>query len=331
MRALAYHRFGDPEVLSFIERDPPAPRSLDVVVRVRATALNPKDVLERKGRFPKPLLGPLPRVPGYDLAGDIAAMGPGARRLLGRGDGPLRIGDAVFGMVGWMRGGACAQYAVLRATELAAKPRGLSYEQAAALPLCGLTALQALRDDGGIREPRASTVVIHGASGGVGTLAIQVAKALGAHVISVSSERNMALCVSLGADEARAYDAPPPGGLFSGLADINVFFDCFGNQPPDAVRGLLGPRGRHVSVLPRPRTFARDLLTRLPVGRHPGQQERLVIVRSRREDLEQLAAWVHEGALRPVIDQVRPWDEAAQAHAALETRRSRGKIVLTVA
>lgn len=313
MRALVYDRYGGPEVLGVREVGAPSARRGEVLVKVRAAALNPKDVLLRKGKLGLLNREPFPRVVGYDWAGEAIEAGPGVEGV--------RAGDRLFGMIGPWGGGACAEICVARVNELARAPDGLSPEEAASLPLASLTALQALRDLGHVRE--GDEVCVNGASGGVGTLALQIAKALGARVTSVSSERNLELCRTLGADVTLDYGVDRP---FARPGAYRVLFDVFGKLDFGAVRSALGPGGVFISTVP---SWGIGVATlRTLVG---SKRARLVVVRSRRADLELVRAWVESGKLRPVVDRVLKLDEGAEAQRYLETRRARGKVVLRVA
>lgn len=314
MKAIVYDRYGGPEVLEAREVPPPRPGRGEVLVRVRAAALNPKDVLVRRGKF-RWLTGtrfPLPF--GHDWAGEVAETG--------HGDVPFAVGDRVYGC--WnearVRRGSLAEFAVSAVDACAAMPASLSFEEAASLPLAGQTALQALRDLAVLRA--GDRVLIHGASGGVGTLAIQIAKALGAHVWTTSSAKNLALCTSLGADVALDYATDTP---FAPGAEHDVIFDVFGNQSFHKVRAALSLRGTYVTTVPSPRIafdVTRTLLT--------PQRARLVVIAPRQRDLTTLAHWVDEGCLRPVVDKVFAWSKVREAASYLETRHARGKVVVRV-
>lgn len=312
MRAIRFHRYGSPDVLRWEEAPDPVPGPGEVRVRVRAAALNPKDVLVRKGKMRLFTGGRFPQQSGYDLAGAVEALGPGVRSV--------RVGDPVFAMIQSWRAGACAERALVPEDELARAPASLSSVEAAAVPLAALTALQALRDL--LRLRPGQEVVLNGASGGVGGFAVQIAKILGARAVGVCSRRNAARVAELGADEVLPYDEVPLASLDR---RFDALFDIFGSAPYPRVKHLLGPRGRYVTTIPRPDTVARDLLTRL--SRRPA---RLVVVKSNRPDLSQLARWIDAGKLRPVVDRVYPIEEAAAAHAYLETKRARGKVVLEI-
>lgn len=309
MQAIVHERYGPPAVLRLASGPEPERRSGWSRVRVHAAALNPKDVLLRKGKMRWLPAGSLPRVPGYDVAGELLDPAPG-----------LAVGDPVFGMIQSNGGGAYAEVAALRHDWLAPKPEGLSMAEAASLPLAGQTALQALRDELGVRSGQ--HVLLNGASGGVGTLAVQVAKALGARVSAVCSGRNAALVTDLGADRVLDYTESDP----SDERGLDHVFDIYGNLPWEKAEGMLRSGGRYCTTVPRPGSIARGALRRLGLHRAA-----LVVVKSRRADLEQLRAWVEGKALRPVVDRTLPWTDVVEAHEYLETRRARGKVVLDIA
>jgi len=276
-------------------------------VRVHAAALNPKDVLLRKGRM-KMLRVPLPTVPGYDIAGEL---------IDGANGWPA--GTPVFGMIQSNRGGACAEVASLHFHELAQKPESLSMAQAASLPLAALTALQGLRDELGVRAGQ--TVLLNGASGGVGTLAVQIAKAMGAQVVAVCSGRNAELVAELGADRVIDYTTQ----TVTDERGLDHIFDIYGSLPWAKAKPMLARGGRFCTTIPRPGSIARGLLRKVNLHRAA-----LVVVQSRRSDLEQLAAWVQSGELRPQVDLEVPLERSHEGHEHLETRRARGKVVVTL-
>lgn len=314
MKVIEYDRYGGPEVIALREAPAPQPARGEVLVRVCAAALNPKDALVRAGKFRR-LAGPeFPKRMGYDLAGEVAALGPGVVGFV--------VGQPVYGMIQSWKAGAFADYATVPAFELAPLPAGLGFAEAAAIPLAAQTALQALRDLAGVGP--GSSVVIHGASGGVGTLAVQIAKALGARVTALCGAGSAALVRGLGADEVVDYRETLPSSL---PGRYQAFFDVFGNQHFGAVRHLLSVRGCYVSTVPSARNIRDHLLTRLS----PLRKARLVVVRSRRRDLETLSAWVAEGRLKPVIAARLPLAETARAHAMIQTKSTHGKIVLDIA
>ena len=314
MRALVYDAYGGLDRLAFRDLPVPALGRDEVLVRVRAAALNPKDSFVRKGRFRMISGRTFPKYVGADFAGEVAAVGPDARGLA--------LGDRVFGMLEeWTyRRGTLAEYVAPRAREVALMPHALSFDDAAALPLVSLTALQALRDVARLREGDA--VCIHGASGGVGTAAIQLAVALGASVTTTSSAANRALCRSLGATEALDYATDAP---FAVAQRFRVVLDAFGNLSFDRVKRALRPDGIYVTTVPSLRIIRDSLRT---LARRP--RARLVVVRARRADLDALTRFVDVTQLRPIIDRVVSFDEAIEGLRHLETKRARGKIVVKV-
>lgn len=313
MRAVEYDRFGGPDVLALRDVPAPVPRAGEVLVRVRAAALNPKDLFTTRGKFRLLSGRRFPRRVGWDWSGEVVELGPGVHGV--------RLGEPRFGFIQAWSAGACAELAAVRVDESAPKPASLSFEEAAALPLVSLTALQALRDVARARPGQ--RVLVHGASGGVGVHAIQIAKALGLHVTTTSSARNLELCRSLGADETLDYAAADP--LTGARARFDVVFDVFGNRRFDEAAPALSPAGTYVTTVPSARIGVD--VARTLVG---GRRARLVVVRSRTRDHEEISALVARGALRPVIERAFALDEIAAAFEVLATKRARGKIVVRV-
>ena len=315
MRAVVYDRYGAVEVLRLSVVADPQPSATDVVVRVYSAALNPKDALFRRGKFARLSGRRFPKQVGVDFAGVVAAAGPRAA---------LAVGTRVFGALQEWRylRGTLGERVVVHAAEVAALPDAVDFDAGAAVALAGLTSLQALRDLGRVR--RGDVVAIHGASGGVGTLAIQIARELGARVITTSSARNLALCRSLGADEALDYASAPLQRI---CGAVTCLFDVFGNLRWADVEPALSPRGVLVTTVPSPSAVLRELCAIAPgvTGRR-----RLVGVRPNRVDLDTLGAWVTAGRLRPVLDSVHALADFAEAHRVLESKRARGKIIVRV-
>lgn len=312
MRAVRYTKYGAADVAKVVDVAEPAHDGRGYLVRVRAAALNPKDVLVRKGKFPVMAGFSFPKGMGYDWAGEIV-----------EGDAEHPAGTRVFGMIQSWAAGAFSELVNVRKDECARSPASLTDEECAALPLASLTALQALRDRGGV--DRGSQVLLHGASGGVGVFAIQIAKALGATVTTTSSEKNRALCASLGADRTLDY-AAIDFQRGDPLGPFDTFFDVFGNQSFARARRHLAPEGIYVTTVPSPRIVLDTLRTPLTTRR----RARLVVVRSRRADLETLASFVESGKLAPVIDARFALADIREASLRIESKRARGKVVLTL-
>jgi NADPH:quinone reductase-like Zn-dependent oxidoreductase len=208
---------------------------------------------------------------------------------------------------------------VAPARVVARRPRSIPLDDCAAIPLAGLTALQALRALGRVRE--GSAVLVNGASDGVGTLAVQIAKTLGARVTAVCSGGNADLVTSLGADRVVDYTRTDLPALSERW---DVFFDAFGNRPFGGVKHLLTAHGVYVTTVPRFATFRQAILSYL----RPGRKVRMVRVHADAADLALLARLVDDGRVRPVVDRRWPMAESAEAHRYLETRRARGKVLL---
>jgi NADPH:quinone reductase-like Zn-dependent oxidoreductase len=308
MKQVQILRYGGVDGLELVDAPDPEPGRGEIVVGVRAVGVNPKDVMVRKGRF-KILTGKPPITLGHDVAGEVLAAGPGAE---------LRVGERVYGMINHFSGRAYAERAVVKDADFARMPASLSFEEAAAIPLAAQTALQALRDLARVRAGH--RVVIHGASGGVGTYAVQIAADLGAEVTATSSAKNRELCLSLGAHHHVDYREREPSSL---EGPFDCFFDVFGNQRFAKVAPTLGPKGIYINTIPNQRVFGEVAKTLFSAKR-----ARLVVVRSKRGDLDVLSEMVERGALRPILAETLPFQEFREAHRLIETRRTVGKIVL---
>jgi NADPH:quinone reductase-like Zn-dependent oxidoreductase len=320
MQAVLQHRYGGPEVLGHAEAPVPTPGDDEVLIHVRAVGLNAADRHLMRG---KPALVRLvtglrrPRQPilGSDVSGVVAAVG---QRVTG-----VRTGERIIAEVD--RGGL-AEYVAVQERFVAPAPPTLDDEAAAALPMASLTALQAVRD--AARVVAGERVLIHGASGGVGTYAVQMAKAFGAHVTAVCRTRNVEQTAALGADEvvdATREDPTARGDRF------DVVLDVAADRPFGAMRRLLTPTARYVLIgAPRYGWLGLEPLLVLRV-RGLFTRQRLVVLTTRRDraNLEAVTALVASGAVRPVIERVYPWAEAVSAVAHLDGGHARGKIVVT--
>ncbi len=311
MRALVYDRYGDASVLRIGDVAEPALAKGDVLVRVNRAALNPKDAIFRRGKF-RPMSGnTFPKRCGCDVAG-----------IVEKTRSPhFAVGDRVFGCLQeWtFSRGTLADLVACHENEIARLPDAVSFEDGAAIALAGLTALQALRDVAKLKP--GERVLINGASGGVGTPAIQIAREIGAEVNTLSSLQNKAFCESLGAQHVWSYSDE----AWKSVAPFDVIFDVFGNLRFEKIASLLAPRGRFVSTVPSLKRFVRDWLTRMS-----GKQERLVVIRPRRHELTELAAKIVSKRLRAVIDSRFAFTDFREAFARLESKRARGKIVIEI-
>lgn len=313
MKAVVYDDYGSTDVLRLA--DVPLPRigADEVRVRVHATAVNPKDTFIRKGRF-KLLSGIIfPKRVGFDFAGVVDELGVNVHHV--------KKGDRVYGHLDNFMGGAAAQYVKVPRTKLAHLPESLDFTQAAGLSLVTQTALQALRDNGNIQP--GMRVCINGASGGVGSAAIQIARLSAAHITTISSARNHAFCRELGADVTLDYATTD---ITRSDERYDIFFDVFGNHSYESILPILCEGGVYISTVPSRQLVLQQTWT----GFFGQKKARLVTVKSNTADLNTITSWVRAGKFRPIIDSVYTLDEIAAAHARQETKHARGKIIVTV-
>jgi NADPH:quinone reductase-like Zn-dependent oxidoreductase len=308
MAAVRIDTFGGPEVLQVRRIPRPAPGPGEVLVRVHAASVNPVDTEARAAGDRSVARVALPYVPGFDLSGVVVGVGEGVTRFA--------RGDEVFAMLDLRRGGAYAEYALVKEAEAAAKPASVPHAEAASLPLVALTAWQALFETADLQPGQ--TVLIPAGAGGVGSVAIQLARWRGARVIATASERNHPFLRSLGADEVIDYTAQ----RFEDVArDVDVVLDPIAGDTQ--VRSLATLREGGILV---------GLLGLESAARAPGRDVRTtaILVRPDAAQLARIAALVDSGDLRPIVSHRLPLARAAQAHRQSETRRTRGKIVLEV-
>ncbi|MDH3846098.1 MAG: NAD(P)-dependent alcohol dehydrogenase, partial [Myxococcales bacterium] len=311
MRAIVIEKYGGPDVLREASVPRPVPTRDQVLVRTRFIGVNPKDIIVRKGKFQVATGRRFPIIIGHDIAGEVVEAGV---------DADLAVGEAVYGMINDFAGRGYAEYAAVDADQLGRAPTSIDLRVAAAVPLAAQTALQALRDDGHVAQGH--EVLINGASGGVGVFAVQIAKILGANVTAVCSHRNIELVRELGADQVIDYGKTE---LVSLDQRFDAIFDVFGNYRFDKLKHLLKPHGTYVHTIPSARIFkdvARTFVRK--------QRAKLVIVRSRRSQLDWLRQQIDSGRLRVVLDRSFPLRDVADAHRYMETKRARGKVVLEV-
>ena len=310
MRAIRQTRLGGPEVLELVEVPRPEPAPTEVLVRVNAAGVNPVDW---KVRAAGGLLGPPPFTVGWDVAGVVEALGRGVTRFA--------PGDRVFGMPRFPREAAAyAEYVTSPSRQLAPIPQSLSDVEAAALPLAGLTAWQALVETADVGT--GSRVLVLGAAGGVGHLAVQVAKAQGAYVLGTARKPKHPFLAALGADEAIDYTTGPLAGR---LGDVDVVVDLVG---PEAARDAL-PTLRDGGLLVTVASGSGlEPLRDAAAGR---VRIAALLVEPDRAGLESLAALVSDGRVRPHVAETFALADAARAHELGEKGRTQGKIVLTVA
>jgi NADPH:quinone reductase-like Zn-dependent oxidoreductase len=322
MRAITFYEYGSPSVLKLEERPDPVPGPGQVLVRVRACSLNAADwhLLRADPFLVRLVLGlfkPRHNVLGCDLAGVVEAVGPGVTRF--------RVGDAVMGELGSSGWGAFAERVCAPEAVLALKPGTISFGEAAAAPLAAVTALQGLRRDGRLQP--GERVLVNGASGGVGTYAVQLAKALGGKVTAVCSPRNLELARSLGADEVIDYTQTD---FTLGGERYDLILATNGYHPLSHYKRALAPGGRYMMTGGAGKQMAEVMLLGGLAALGSGKRLGYVTMKSNREDLEFVRDRLADGSVRAVIDRTYPFDKVPEALAYLEEGHARGKVVIEV-
>ncbi|MFE2236388.1 NADP-dependent oxidoreductase [Streptomyces sp. NPDC059442] len=312
MRAVTQDVAGPPAVLRLVSTPRPVPGRGEILVRVRAAGVNPADWKTRqRGVFPDGT--PSPFTLGFDVAGVVAEVGDGVTLF--------RVGDAVFGMPRFPHvAGAYAEYVAAPARHFAPSPRGLTPVEAGALPLAALTAWQALVDTADVRP--GNRVLIHAAAGGVGHLAVQIAKARGAYVIGTAGATKHDLLRDLGVDEPIDYRTQD---FAETVRDVDVVLDSLGGAHWSRSLRTIRPGGTLVTIIPPDADF--------PTAEAEARGVRAVfmLVEPDHAGLREIASLVESGRLRVLVDEVFPLAEAGRAHARGETGRTTGKLVLSVA
>jgi NADPH:quinone reductase-like Zn-dependent oxidoreductase len=307
MKAIVVHEYGGPEVLKYEDAPRPEPKENEALVRVIAAGVNPVDALIRSGKYAKFFGTTLPLIPGYDIAGIVEKTGVKITKL--------KAGDSIYAYVLW--GGGYAEYAVATEGEATAKPKSLNYIEAAAVPLAALTAWQALIDTAKLSAGQ--TVLIHGGSGGVGSMAIQIAKARGAKVIATASTANQELLKELGANETVDYTKTK----FEDVAkDVDVVLDSVGKDTLARSYGVVRKGGIIATLVAEPDQAELD--------KH-GIRGAAISVKPNASELAEITKLIEEKKIKPVVSQVLPLTEAVKAQEQAATHHTRGKIVLRIA
>jgi NADPH:quinone reductase-like Zn-dependent oxidoreductase len=319
MKAIVQTMFGPPETLQLREVDKPAPKDGEVLIKIHAASLNSYDwrLLVGDPAFIRLMGKPKEKIIGADVAGRVEAVGGQVTRL--------KPGDEVYGDLAGGEGGSLAEYACGRETALALKPANLSFEEAAAVPMAGVTALQGLRDVGKVRSGQ--KVLVNGASGGVGTFAVQIARVLGAEVTAVTSTRNLEMARSIGADQVIDYtkeDFTRRGERYDLILGVN------GYHPILAYRRALKPEGMYVMAGGEMAQIFQALLLGPVLSMWGKKKMTSVAAKNNWKDLEALKELIEAGKVRPVIDRQFRLQEAAEALRYLGGKHAHGKVVITI-
>ena len=311
MKAVRFHEYGDPDVLRYEDVEQPVPGAGEVRLRVAATSFNPVDDGIRGGYLRDAFPVTLPHTPGIDVAGTVDALGAGV--------GNVAIGDAVIGFLPMTANGAAAEYVIAPAEILAPAPTSIPLADAAALPMVGLTARQALFDDAGLVAGQ--RVLINGAGGAVGGYAVQLAKRAGAHVIATASPRSSERVSSAGADEVIDHTTTAIREAVAEPVDVLLNLSGIAPEELEALVALVKPGGvvvNTIPTIPTPSDEARDVRA---VG---------VFVRSDAQQLSQLTALVDSGELRVDVAQRVPLAELPAVHTKRDAGEVSGKVVVVV-
>lgn len=312
MKAAIINQYGAAEVLQIAEIPRPTPKNHQLLIKVQAASINPIDWKIRQGMLKFLINRKFPLVLGFDVCGEVVEVGSNVTRF--------KPGDLVYGMVDFP-GGAYAEYAVLAETAAGFKPENMTAAEAAALPVAALTALQSLRDLGGIKPGH--KVLINGGSGGVGTYGIQIAKAYQAHVTAVCSTKNLELVKSLGADHVIDYTQQD---FTISSETYDLIFDTIANKSLTQCNKILNKNGIYITTLPMLPCLLESCLTLLL----PGKKCKIVLAKPSSEDMATLKELVSAGKLRSVIDRTYTLAQIVQAHQHSEAGHVVGKIVINV-
>jgi NADPH:quinone reductase-like Zn-dependent oxidoreductase len=307
MKAVVAHEYGAPEVLKFEQVARPEPKDDEALVRVIASGVNPADPLTLSGKYAREFGTHLPLIPGYEIAGIVEKTGPNVTKL--------RVGDAVYGYPTF--GGGWADYVTVKEWEVAAKPKSLNFGEAASVPMGALTAWQALVNVAKLKAGQ--TILIHGGSGGVGSFAVQIAKARGARVIATASTANQDLLKQLGADVAVDYTKT----RFEDVAkDVDAVLDPVGKETLTRSYNVVKKGGILMSLvaLPDRAELKKREIHGAAISVHPDAA-----------DLAKIAQLIDAGKIKPIVTQTLPLSEAIAAQQQAATHHTRGKVVLRIA
>ena len=309
MKAAVIHQYGGPEVLKYEDIPRPEPKGYELLVRVIAAGVNPVDGMVRSGMFDKEGKRAFPIVLGGDIAGIVEKIGSKVTKF--------KVGDPVFAYVSSDDSGGYAQYSLVMEREATPKPKSLTYVEAAAVPTVALTAWQALVDSAKLAAGQ--TVLIHGGSGGVGSFAIQIAKARGAKVVATASTANQDFLKQLGADVAIDYTKQK----FEDVAkNVDVVLDAIGGDTLARSYGVVKKDGIIVSLVARPK--------QAELEKH-GIRGSTLNAEPNSEELAEVGKLIDEGKIKVIVSQTFPLSEAVKAQEQVATGHTRGKIVLKVA
>jgi len=310
MKAVRIHNYGGPEVLRFEDAPRPTPGSGELLIKVHAAAVNPVDGEIRAGYMKEIVPFVLPFIPGWDVSGVVETTGSGATKF--------KKGDEVYARTDLSRNGAYAEYIVVKEAEAALKPRSVDHLHSAAIPIVASTAWQALFDHAALGNEQ--RILIHGAAGGVGSFAVQLAKWKGAYVIGTASTENQAFLRELGVDQAIDYEKARFDDV---VHNVDVVFDTIGGDTRERSWKVVKKGGILVSIVGPPPSVDE-------AAKH-GVRSAFFLAQTNASQLAEIAKLVDSGKVYPIVETVLPLAEARRAHELTEKGHARGKIVLKVA
>ncbi len=318
MKAFVYTKYGSPDVLQLQDVEKPTPKDDEVLIKVQAVSINAYDWHFLSAdiflvRLAGGVLRPKNPILGADIAGRVEAVGSTVKQF--------QPGDEVFGDIG---GGGLAEYVCARENLLVRKPASMAFEEAAAVPMAAITALQGLRDEGQIQPGQ--KVVVNGASGGVGTFAVQIAKAFGAEVTAVCSTRNLDTARSIGADHVIDYTKED---FTKGQQRYDLIFAANGYHPISAYKRALTPKGIYVMAGGKVPQLFQALIMGRWMSRTGGQKLGALTARIKQSDLVIIKEFLESGKVRPVIDRRYPFSQVPEAFRYFGEGHARGKVVIT--
>ena len=322
MKAIVCHKYGPPDVLKLTDVEKPIPEDNQVLVKIHAASVNYGNLVLLRGkpflaRFAFGLLKPKYPIPGGDIAGQVEAVGKDVKQF--------QPGDEVFGDLSGCGWGGFAEYVSVPEHALALKPANLSFEEAAAVPMAGVTALQGLRDKGKIQSGQ--KVLIHGASGGVGTFAVQIAKSFGAEVTGVCSTRNVDILRSIGADHAIDYTKED---FTQQKQSYDLILAVNGYQPISAYKRALNPNGIFVHVGGSGAQLFQAMVLGPWISMTGSKKMGSMLQRANQKDLMYMKELLEAGKVKPVIDRCYKLSEIPEALRYFEEGHAQGKVVITV-
>lgn len=313
MKAVVFDRYGGVEVLQYREVEKPTIKPDQLLVRVRASSVNPVDWKIRQGHLQLLSGFNFPRIVGSDISGVVEEMGRDVTQF--------QPGDEVYTSLNPLTGGACAAYAAVTESVASIKPQNITHTEAAAVPIAGLTALQALRDLGEIQAGK--KVLINGASGGVGIFAVQIAKAMNAEVTGVCSSKNRDFVNNLGADIVLDYARID---FTHQTQKYDIILDAVGNKTFAECENVLQTEGAYISTLPSFDNLVPMFLSLFMSGK----KAKLIVANANNSDLGILRKLIESGKVDPIVDRTYSLEEVAAAHTYSETGRAIGKIAISI-